>query len=241
MSFFSRPFTPNGTPASARQKIDEEIARLGARIVTLKTTRNTFSPISRLHPELVQAIFVFASGLLVCRSWRELAHQTSALWSYIDFLNPTWVEFALSRTRRRQLDFELRLRPSESRFRARDDNDHLEVISLCRENFYRIRTLCLEGNAAQDALELDTSWSSLWAPPSLAPHLVELILRSVRLPVDFSQASFPSLKKLDLRAGLTSLTIWSPVSKISAEGLVHKLQIIGPDVEMLTKTHISNA
>ncbi|TFK68384.1 hypothetical protein BDN72DRAFT_898172 [Pluteus cervinus] len=264
MSFISHPFTPNDTPASARQRIDEEILRLEARINTLKTTRNTFSPISRLHPELVQTIFVLASRLRhrdwdsptvgkvslklswVCHSWRELAHQTSALWSCIDFLNPIWVEIALSRTRGRQLDFEL-LRPSKSHTRARDDrvlSDCLEVISICRENFYRLRTLLVEDHV--DGSEVDTPWSSLWAAPSLAPLLVELTVRNVPFPVDVSQGSFPSLKKLALsscqfnwhslpiQAGLTSLTIWSPESKISAESLVQKLQIIGPDVETLS-------
>ncbi|TFK60789.1 hypothetical protein BDN72DRAFT_748420, partial [Pluteus cervinus] len=91
---------------------------LEARILALKTTRNTFTPISSLHPEIIQQIFFLASVELykmnpmgktalriswVCQSWRDLALQTSQLWSYIEFLHPTWIETALSRTRQRPL------------------------------------------------------------------------------------------------------------------------------------------
>ncbi|TFK66274.1 hypothetical protein BDN72DRAFT_772230, partial [Pluteus cervinus] len=107
--------------ASARQQIDEEIASLEARFITLKTTRNALSPIARLHPEVMQEIFVFASqqaffgnsgktSLLItwiCHGWRALAHKTSALWNYIDFLHLPWIETALSRTRDRPLHFSL--------------------------------------------------------------------------------------------------------------------------------------
>ncbi|TFK67516.1 hypothetical protein BDN72DRAFT_770623, partial [Pluteus cervinus] len=109
---------PNAT-AIARQKIDEEISHLESRILILKTTRNTLIPIARLHPEIVQEIFVFAlrgsdyskvgsTALLIswiCRNWRELAHRSTELWSHIDFLNPTWIEAVLSRTRQRELSF----------------------------------------------------------------------------------------------------------------------------------------
>ncbi|TFK61972.1 hypothetical protein BDN72DRAFT_777665, partial [Pluteus cervinus] len=101
----------NSSFTTVHQKIDEEIAQLEARITALKTTRNTFAPISRLHPEITQEILLLTSRsstecgkatltiTWVCHGWRVLAHETSALWSYVDFLNPIWLETALSRTR----------------------------------------------------------------------------------------------------------------------------------------------
>ena len=75
-----------------RQQIDIEIAELEARIIALKAERNELSPISRLHPEVMQEIFLYASqgadygytgktALLtswICHSWRELALRASA-------------------------------------------------------------------------------------------------------------------------------------------------------------------
>ncbi|TFK58261.1 hypothetical protein BDN72DRAFT_782324, partial [Pluteus cervinus] len=104
-------------PSTARQRIDEEIAQLNARIISLKTTRNTFTVVARLPIEVLEQIFVITArsagdqgvgkGALfiswVCRSWRELALQTSALWSYVDFLDLNWVETALARTRNQPL------------------------------------------------------------------------------------------------------------------------------------------
>ncbi|TFK69736.1 hypothetical protein BDN72DRAFT_767598, partial [Pluteus cervinus] len=120
MSSTSHPNTDDiDGPAAARREIDEEIVRLEARIITLKTSRNHLIPFARLHPEIIQEVFALAShepgsagksSLIiswVCNSWRMLALRTSALWSIIDFSNPTWVEAALSRTRNRQLSFDL--------------------------------------------------------------------------------------------------------------------------------------
>ncbi|TFK67506.1 hypothetical protein BDN72DRAFT_770620, partial [Pluteus cervinus] len=101
------------TAATARQKIDEEILRLESRIFILKCSRNDLSPIVRLHSEILQEIFVLASqssksGRIgktalfiswICHSWRELALQTTELWSHIDFYHPAWIETALARTR----------------------------------------------------------------------------------------------------------------------------------------------
>ncbi|TFK69740.1 hypothetical protein BDN72DRAFT_767582, partial [Pluteus cervinus] len=101
----------------ARRKVDEEISRLEARLVSLKLARNELVPIARLHPEILQDIFSVAHSSSepaqkeiaslraswVSHRWRELAHQTAALWSYIDFKHPEWVETALSRTKNREL------------------------------------------------------------------------------------------------------------------------------------------
>ncbi|TFK60588.1 hypothetical protein BDN72DRAFT_743061, partial [Pluteus cervinus] len=81
----------------------------------LKFARNALAPITRIHPEILQEIFFLVhytsehKGLAtllvtwISHKWRELAHNTSALWSQIDFKNLEWVEAALSRTKNREL------------------------------------------------------------------------------------------------------------------------------------------
>ncbi|TFK68386.1 hypothetical protein BDN72DRAFT_682356 [Pluteus cervinus] len=233
----SSSFIHHLTPASARQKIDEDIAQLKirlnilkstqtttipishphpeiieleARIIALKSTRNSFSAISRLHPDIMQEIFVFTSrswipilsgevirhgsftpakGEIgraslalgwVCHTWRNLAHQTSALWSYVDFINPTWVEAALSRTREAQLYLDIREPP-------RDEKVNDRLVSFCCENLHRIGTLRLSnGSVHHNNLQLDRIWDPLWAAPTTKPLLVELTLHSVPLPINLS-------------------------------------------------------
>ncbi|TFK69745.1 hypothetical protein BDN72DRAFT_959351 [Pluteus cervinus] len=247
--------------ASARQKIDDEIAHLEARIATLRTTRNTLTSFARLHNEVIQEIFILASGdpmdglqetedeepedisigiaslriSWVCRSWRELAHQTSELWNYIDFIHPTWVEAALSRTRNRWLYFSLFL-PSN----YHDNPDRLA--SLCLRNLPRICRLYIHSEWDSE-LDIFTRLSPLWVTP--APLLVDLNLGSVSLPQNLFSGTFPSLRQLSLRncefgwewlpiqANLRSLYISSPVVRISAEELLAKLQGLLSEMEDL--------
>ncbi|TFK67498.1 hypothetical protein BDN72DRAFT_770616, partial [Pluteus cervinus] len=101
------------TALDAQHKIDEEISRLEAQLLALKLKRNTLSPISQLHPEILLEIFLLvrtsskkysrgkASLRLtwVSHAWRELALNTSNLWALIDFHHPEWLQEAVSRTR----------------------------------------------------------------------------------------------------------------------------------------------
>ncbi|TFK67011.1 hypothetical protein BDN72DRAFT_771338, partial [Pluteus cervinus] len=110
-TYFSDPHV------NARRSLDEEIAQLEARLLVLKLARNALAPFTRLHSEILQDIFFLAhttsqnkgkTSLIitwVSHTWRELAHHTSALWSYIDFEKQEWVETAISRTRNRELEF----------------------------------------------------------------------------------------------------------------------------------------
>ncbi|TFK66278.1 hypothetical protein BDN72DRAFT_844555 [Pluteus cervinus] len=237
--------------ALARERIDEEIASLTARLIALKTTRNTYSPIARLHPEIMQEVFVIASRTSpqwigigrtsisiswVCSSWRILALQTSALWSCIDFINPTWIDAALSRTRDRPLDFFLSL-PSE----YQGDIGHLASASL--GNLQRIRELRIQ-SGWKAGLDQFTRLSPLWVNP--APLLVELKLSHVSLPPNLFSGTFPVLRTLALHAcefdwgslpihdGLQSLSITEPIVKTSAEDVLQKLTIVGPCLEELS-------
>ncbi|TFK69725.1 hypothetical protein BDN72DRAFT_959332 [Pluteus cervinus] len=243
--------------AAARQNIDEEIARLEARIIALKTSRNALSPITCLPQEIIQDIFVLASAraypssgttfgktsLLiswVCRSWRELAHRASALWSFIDFINPTWVKAALSLTQSRPLDFHLY-------FLVGYRKDPYELALSCLSNLSRVRTLDIISSAG--GLDFFKPPHQLWTNPA-APLLVDLHLHGVSIPSNFLAKAFPALQSLHLascefsweslplHAGVKHLTIDYPISKVSADELVHKLRALSPNVEGLYFSHI---
>ncbi|TFK67524.1 hypothetical protein BDN72DRAFT_842959 [Pluteus cervinus] len=247
---------PDAT-ARARQKIDEEIAQLDSRILTLKATRNTLSPIAHLHPEIIQEIFIFASqgseygeigktSLLItwiCHTWRKLAHETTGLWSHIDFFDPTWIETSLSRTRQRPLSFRW--------FVPLGGNNFKQAASLCLENLSRMRDLGI-------ASDLDTSNSLDWFPLSdplwttPVPNLVELDLLSISLPSNLFSGTFPALVNLSLdgcdfdwaslpvRTGIKNLNIRGPMTQTSPNTI---LRVVAPELEYLelNETLISSA
>ncbi|TFK69722.1 hypothetical protein BDN72DRAFT_589682 [Pluteus cervinus] len=245
------PFNTHDS-ATARQKINDEIAQLEARIRTLKTTLNTLVPISHLHHEIIQQIFVLSSlpsrgdripqigkaCLLltwVCSSWRELAHETSELWSHIDFINPIWVEAALSRTQSRQLHFQFT-------FPLEYEGEFDDLALQCLGNLSRITTLSIRDWS--DGPSNFPRMSPLWGVPAL--HLVELSLGGISLPSNLFVGTFPTLRNLSLRncefhwdalpvrVGLQKLSLSYPKSQISAEDLIPKLQIIAPELEELS-------
>ncbi|TFK69721.1 hypothetical protein BDN72DRAFT_839986 [Pluteus cervinus] len=240
--------TPDN-PQLSRQRIDEEIAELKTRIITLKSFRNTFSPLARLHREIIQEIFVIFSqnpargsigraALLltwVCQSWRELAHETSELWSYIDYVSVPRLQVALPRTRTRPLTFSASFRPGHC--------DHLGLFPfLCLGNISRIRslTICFLSGSSTNTL---TFKSPLWATP--APLLVALELRDLSFPPDLFSGTFPALRKLCLarcefswdrlpiHGRIEDLSISDPIARNAAEDLLRTLQIMGPEVKRL--------
>ncbi|TFK59207.1 hypothetical protein BDN72DRAFT_946708 [Pluteus cervinus] len=244
-------YPPDDIHAKSRQKIDAEIAQLEARIIALKITQNSLSPITRLHREVIQDIFVLASqesrfiqngkaSLLiswVCRSWRELAHQCSALWSSIDFTNTTWIQAALSRTKSRPLSSSLSVPLDYS-----GDLDFLA--SLCLGNLPRISKLVISSLSRNEDLDDFTHLSPLWLTP--APQLVELSLYNLSLPSGLFSGTCPALQRLFLGTckfdwkglpihdGIKRLNISSPIDRISAHDLVQQLRMLGPEVEDLS-------
>ncbi|TFK67497.1 hypothetical protein BDN72DRAFT_960946 [Pluteus cervinus] len=251
---FDLPLPPQNDPVTARQKIDEEIAQLQAKIIALKNFRNTFTPFSRLHPEVMQEIFVLASreskyravgktSLLiswVCHHWRVLAQQTSALWSYIDFVEPTWVEAALSRTHNRSLQFSI-FCPSER------IGQSTPFIPLCLGNLSRISSLSL-GADSDTELHRAASSSLLWTTP--APILVALELSGMFLPSQLFSGICPILQRLSLTScdfhweslpihdGLQRLEVTQPVTRTSVDGLMHRLQIAGQHLESISLDNV---
>ncbi|TFK67517.1 hypothetical protein BDN72DRAFT_898909 [Pluteus cervinus] len=234
--------------AVARKAIDEEIAQLEARIISLKTLRNTLSPTSSLPPEIIQEVFITASQQMaipwgkfgrtslkitwVCRRWRELAHQTSALWSYVDFINPAWIEAVLSLTQSRPLDFNISIQAKHNKY-------HDAALSICLRNLPRFKKLAITSNE-----DHRTHSSPLWA--NSAPLLEDLRLIETSLPASLFSGIFPVLhtlhlyscgfdwESLPIHSGMKELRIFSPFLRTSANDMTKIIQDKCPGLEALS-------
>ncbi|TFK69758.1 hypothetical protein BDN72DRAFT_857477 [Pluteus cervinus] len=212
------PTHPPDLHVDAQIRIDEEIAQLEERIVSLKVAPNAKGETSLL----------IAS---VSHAWRELAQHTSALWSYIDFQHPEWVEAALSLTKNRVLEFNLVYRKVSY---------SIPLISLCLRNLPRIAQLNLILGHTQS---LPVSLTAALMIP--APVLVHLYLGGFSIPRNVFSGSFSSLQSLRLSScavdwdtlpvppGLNQLVITDPGSRTTIDHMMKILQVIGPDLEKL--------
>ncbi|TFK60584.1 hypothetical protein BDN72DRAFT_904840 [Pluteus cervinus] len=230
----------------------EKIHELETEILSFKFAWNSLVPISCLHDEILQEIFVLSSRSCgwkmgqralrlswVSRSWREVAIQTSALWSHIHFLHEDWVRMALSRTQQREISFDLSVG-------HREDQDIGYMVPLCLGNLYR--TKALEIRSGSSTFPPALALNPLWSTP--APSLVELTLEIVILPPDLFAGSCPALRSLFLRSctfswssipthpGMTKFTIESPSSRITPNEIIQRLQVIGPTLHRLSLVHV---
>ncbi|TFK69728.1 hypothetical protein BDN72DRAFT_897026 [Pluteus cervinus] len=234
--------------SGARKRIDEEIIQLEARIISLKLARNNLSPIARLHPEILQEIFFLAhhsttpkgevSLLLswVSHAWRELAHDTSTLWAYIDFPHPRWIETALSRSKNRELAFVLDCvgRTGQHNWEA--------LVPLCLGNLPRIKSLHIKPNYGGNWAafpELSPEWTTS------APLLEELNLARISLPASLFSGNCASLQSLELLSckvdwgtfpispSLLRIAIINPRSRTTAGVMIKTLRCVAPHLEEL--------
>ncbi|TFK59677.1 hypothetical protein BDN72DRAFT_965972 [Pluteus cervinus] len=252
MSPTSYPHDPH---VEVREKLDEEIDQLETRLVKLKLTRNDLAPITRLHPEILQEIFFLAHysserkgkvSLLitwVSHKWRELAHNTSALWSQIDFKHPEWVEVALSRTKHRELEITL------DGTARRIKHSLIPLIPLTLGNLSRTRKLKIASRYARTAIPAETPE---WLNP--APRLVDLHLRGLTLPPNLFLGTVPCLKSLYLYSctidwgnlpitrGLKKLSLLYPHSNSvpNVNSIIKIFDIIGTDLEELQLQGVFN-
>ncbi|PPQ74884.1 hypothetical protein CVT24_003086 [Panaeolus cyanescens] len=97
--------------------MDVTIERLSAELEDLKARRNSFAPVSKLPPEIMEKIFLFrrdghstAYGFIdswqwirevshVCRSWRLVALHSRQLWSLLSFESSSCAKLLLERSR----------------------------------------------------------------------------------------------------------------------------------------------
>jgi hypothetical protein len=108
-------------PISATlEEFDTRILELERQLVAVKTGRNNLLPVHRLPPEIVAEVFKLIQHgcqtvdeirpwfaydyrwldvMLVCRRFREVAMQTSALWNMVDYEThpPAWIQLCIDR------------------------------------------------------------------------------------------------------------------------------------------------
>ncbi|KAF9232493.1 hypothetical protein BU15DRAFT_81180 [Melanogaster broomeanus] len=111
--------TSKSAVAEAQARIDDEVALLKLPMCALLTRRNALSPVSRLPHEILATIFLYqaysfyqdheysgtwdappwANVSYTCRHWRDVALNTSSLWSFLFVSPPRWTEELLSRSK----------------------------------------------------------------------------------------------------------------------------------------------
>ena len=109
------------TVQESRQLIDEKIALYERSILELKYQRNELASVSRLPPEVLGTIFVFASAAArygqpsswfnfsyVCQLWRNVALTTPNIWCFIP-LHQQWATTMLERSKTADLILDLNL------------------------------------------------------------------------------------------------------------------------------------
>jgi hypothetical protein len=210
-------------PIEQIHKLDKEIDQLTAKLDELASRREQLqeyvdghqallSPIRRLCPELLQLIFTFclpsstntpmlnsSAPLLlgrVCSAWRQLAHQTARLWSYIHIVLPPAQE-ALVELRHDAV--------VEWLERAKD-----VPLSISVNGEYVYSTL-----AADDSGELITGFFKL-----ILPFIGRIKTFYLYLPnpigtagvVDLSQIDGPLLERLEVLMPVDSVLLPNPLS-----------------------------
>ncbi|TFK69718.1 hypothetical protein BDN72DRAFT_959325 [Pluteus cervinus] len=253
MPFTSPPHNSSGSYINSQQGIDDEITQLEARIRSLKSARNALAPISHLHPEILQEIFFLVhdgscpkgNGTLlvtwVSREWRELACNTTNLWTYIDFKHPEWIQIALARTK--NCDLELSVE-----FLSPAHLSRLIVSSafpLCLSNLSRMKAFALRCQTFRCSPIPDSRPE--WTTP--VPVLTKLELTQVTLPPHLFSGTCPSLQSLNLTActvdwntlpvfpSLKELSIIYPEQPTTLETVISILRGVGQNLEELKLFH----
>ncbi|TFK69755.1 hypothetical protein BDN72DRAFT_840017 [Pluteus cervinus] len=233
----------------ARKKIDEEITQLKTQIVSLKLSRNALAPINRLHPEVLQEIFITVHNssehkgkttLLITwisHNWRDLAHCVSALWGHIDFRHPAWVDASLARAKNSGLDVSLNSALRKPKY------DLKPLFPLCIGNLSRIEKLKVTSPVwFRHSMRFESS-APEWLIP--APILVHLYFHGLSLPPGLFSGIFPSLESLHIsdchitwdalpvRSGLKELIVKEIHPRTTVDDVVKTLEDIGPGLEVL--------
>ncbi|TFK59209.1 hypothetical protein BDN72DRAFT_906071 [Pluteus cervinus] len=171
----------------------------------------------------------------VSRQWRELAHDTSALWSQINFKNPDWIQVALSRAKNRELEISLN-------GLKRIKNNLVPLIPYTLAHLSRIRKLEIISNMGRRTRAIPEDTPE-WLFP--APRLVDLNLQALILPPNLFSGIIPCLQSLRLSScrldwdtlpvtrGMKKLVLCDPPLTATLDNLIKIFHIIGPDLEEL--------
>ncbi|TFK69730.1 hypothetical protein BDN72DRAFT_878254 [Pluteus cervinus] len=235
----------------ARRKIDEQITQLEAQLVSLRLSRNALAPIACLHTEILQEIFLFVhvssdhehkgkSSLLmtwVSHNWRELAHNTAALWSFIDFAHAEWITAAIGHTKNRGLEIDLDCSWLPRR-------KLVPFARVCLDNLPRTKNLTIVSTTYNEMTGLPHSEPNpAWVTP--APLLVKLHLQRTFLPSNVFSGTFQSLQFLHLSkcsfdwdtlpvsSSLKELAITDSRSRTAIDTVMKVLHLAGDNLEQL--------
>ncbi len=163
----------------ARKVVDDQIEVHTRAILDLKTRLNTLTPVARLPPELLSAIFAFvpaksftehynASEIVrpyrvntwvtvahVCRHWRAIALSSPRFWSYITVTSKRAADEMIARSKKAPLHIVGPVSPYRDGPR--------KVMEELMSEFSRIHTLRLAGRAQeiQDLFKMVTAPASM--------------------------------------------------------------------------------
>ncbi|KAF9232498.1 hypothetical protein BU15DRAFT_81185 [Melanogaster broomeanus] len=200
----------SGSIAEVQARIDDEVALLRLPICALLIQRNALSPVSRLPHEILATIFLYqaysfyqdprysgtwgappwANVSYVCRHWRDVALNTSFLWSFLLVSPPRWTKELLSRTNMLPLRIRINVR-----YWARKEMIFLEQVTT---DVTRIQDLSLKlpRNLTEGV------FSKLSTPAPLL-HTLRLFVtqndtESVLVPDTLFSRETPALRTLEL-------------------------------------------
>lgn len=219
----------NTRPTDFRTKVDSRIRILEEELRVLKRSRNVVASVNRLPTEilaLLLSVIVDADdgcdetrmlSLLsvsqVCQHWRDVAIQTTALWSKILFVTPDLTELMLERSGDAPLSITLE---------GWIYTEYEDVLSRIMKQNRRLRGVQLSRKSEDELARLFSTWSD----PLPTLQRLEIDCISMQgLPSNFLASGAPSLQHLvlinvktfnsnwnlsRLRANLTHLHLSSP-------------------------------
>ncbi|KAF9241051.1 hypothetical protein BU15DRAFT_45227, partial [Melanogaster broomeanus] len=203
--------TSKSAVAEARTRVDDEVALLKLPICALLTQRNALSPVSRLPHEILATIFLYqaysfyqdprysgtwgappwANVSYICRHWRDVALNTSSLWSFLFVSPPRWTKELLSRTNMLPLRIRINVR-----YWAREEMIFLEQVTT---DVTRIQDLSLKlpRNLTEGI------FSKLSTTPAPLLHTLRLFVtqtdtESALVPDTLFSRETPALRTLEL-------------------------------------------
>ncbi|RXW12907.1 hypothetical protein EST38_g12948 [Candolleomyces aberdarensis] len=225
--------TANLNAQTIREEVDKRIAQLESEIRILKTHRNTVADTGTLPPEILSKIFIILRRMFgdaggysydgtswarvadVCRHWRAIALDCSALWSDLVFAsgNPAFTEVMLQRSKNA---------PLTVKFDGGYPNLFADILCNIASQTSRLRHVELR-SAALDLPKILSVFEST------APKLERLVLEGTdvsdeqpTIPTGFLQDGVPSLQHLEITQSIIhwdSLPLSSTLTHLHLENI----------------------
>lgn len=192
----------------ALARLDDEIATLTLVLCNLRTQKNAFSPIFRLPPEILASIFIHCARIhqknrrgipdwvnvsYVCRHWRNVALNSSTLWSFLFVSSQHWTDELLARSKTAPLEVRVDSDyPKQSR--------ELNLLETVAPQADRIQDLCLRltRREAERILSLFSSPAPLLRNLQISVERSNYLGESGLVSGALFDGHTPALRKLEL-------------------------------------------